>query len=200
MDPARDGTKNEPTFSKRMESAPVFDKSDVKKSGSTNYLKWGGLACIGVLALIVIIVLSGRAITGYSTYSAMTASGVPEQYVTDMTALASAKSAAEADAINARAQASAAQQERDTELAKITQERDSHAATKAALQSDLEKSQTNANTLQEELTTKRTAFADAARRLCCVQRVLDPKINSYAITTQGTVACMTDGSGTKISC
>jgi hypothetical protein len=198
MDPARDNGKSEqPVFAKRMEDAPIMGKEG---SRGTNYLKWGGLACIGLIALILIIILGGRAMTGYSTYSAMTANGVPEQYATDMTALASAKSAAEAQAAAAQAAASKAQQERDTELAKIAQERESHAATKAALQSDLERSQEISNALQTELDTKESAFEDSSNRLCCIQRVLDPKITGYAITTEGTVACVIDGSGTDISC
>jgi len=208
MDPERDheNTKNEPVFSKRIENAPLLDKNhgerghSPKRDDKGTYLKWGGLAALGLIALITIIILGGRAITGYNTYTDMKASGVPAEYASNMQALADAKAAAERDAEQARTEAAEALRARDAELAKIAQERESHAATKEALGRDLERAITAGNAAIEDLQVLEPAFEDAARRLCCVQRAIDPAITGYTITSQNKVACVTDNSGTRISC
>lgn len=209
MDPERDQekapSKNEPVFSKRIESAPLLEKNHFEKhpahrDDKGNYLKWGGIVALGIIALITIIILGGRAVTGYNTYSDMQASGVPKEYASNMAALAAAKAAAEAETEAARAEQAAAQERATTELAKIAQERESHAATKATLESDLERSRTTSNALQEEVQVLEPAFQDAARKLCCVQRAINPAITGYDITEENTVVCVSDNSGTRISC
>lgn len=197
MDPGRNGSSSDeaPHFSKRIEEAPVME-SPKSSGGKAKYI---GLAVLGLVVLALLVFLGSRAITGYAVYGAMQESGVPAQYVTDMQKLASDLADAQATASEAVSRAEQAQENLANEQKKITQERESHAATKAALEADVERYQSSLRQAEKELSNAETSLTDAAKRLCCVQRaVSDSSIDSYTIA-DGAVSC-TQGGDTPLSC
>jgi predicted nuclease with TOPRIM domain len=109
--------------------------------------------------------------------------------------------AAKNDAQAKLAEVQARSQELQTCLEKAESERNMSKKLVDSLGDDLGDAKTELNACEEKLETVEgleAVVADAARRLCCVKRVDDPSIDSYAITDDR-INCVAGGEK-KIAC
>jgi hypothetical protein len=189
--------------------------------GKRWYWIGGGIAVVVIAALLFVFLIK-PAYTGYSVYSALKEKGTPDAYIKDVTSLSSDKAAAEAGKASAEAAAAQAKRLADDAQKNAADAQRQYASCTASLDScktdaaaakkqsdDLVKSLGNdLGTLRADLQScmqnitqaqeSEAVIADAARRLCCVQRVENSAINSYNIDG-GRIVCATDGKK-SISC
>lgn len=166
-----------------------------RPSGGSRWLVWGGTALVLILLFVFFI---RPAWVGYQTYQAMQESGVPAEYALTMSDFQLRTESAEAKA----AQAEAAMRAAQSEETQATQDRDAakaqYDAYIASFQSDSAAKAEALATCEENLEAQEPALADAARRICCVQRVDNPAISGYEIQDQK-IVCVTEG-GEGINC
>ena len=177
---------NDPVVKHRGAPAPKRRDpwDDARPSGGGKWLLWGGIVIVAILALVLI----GRpAVTGYRTYRVMQDSGVPEEYALRMTALQQATAAMD----SARAASQQCATDRDAAKAQYD-------AYVASFQEDIAIKDQAISACEDDLETQEPALKDAARRICCVQRVDNPAITGYEIQ-DGRVVCVAEG-GESISC
>ena len=156
-------------------------------------LPWGwiilGLIVVGAIAFLAI-----PAIRGYTTYAALHDYGVPEQYVSDIQGLADAYARTGAE-LNITKEGLATC---TTGYATCTQDLNGQKALVESLGVDLVTRGGELETCNQLSAEKDAAVADAARRICCIQRVENPAISGYALI-DGKISCVTDG-GDSIDC
>lgn len=164
---------------------------------------WWLAGALIALLLAFFVILPGY--RGYQVYRAMHEAGVPDTYATDMVGLQTAKEKAElgaqsaiATATEAERQRAAAQESLDQCMARSAQEKDAAGERIEALEDGLAAAKDDLAACTAGAQAKDAVIADAARRICCVQRVDNPSINGFVIT-DGRIACVMDG-GTAISC
>jgi hypothetical protein len=177
----------------------IRPRGEPKRSNA--WVWWvGGIIILGILIFFII-----PAIKGYNVYTAMRAADVPEQYVTDMSGLNRDKTAAEQQS----AADKAALEKKDIEL---TTNRETLGSCKKDLNACAQDSANREKEAQDliESLSKDVAdakngqeangitIADAARRICCAQRIENPSINSYSVVNDK-IVCVQDG-GTALTC
>lgn len=194
---------NEPVIKHRpMAAAPAQGApkrrdpwGDDRAPAASKWVVWGGIALVVILLFVFLL---RPAWVGYQTYKAMEDSGVPGEYALKMDEYRTRAELAEAQA----AQAVAAMQAAKAEETRAVQDRDA-AKTQydeylASFQQDSQSKAAALDSCEEALNMQEPALADAARRICCVQRVDNPAINGYEIQ-DGRITCVTDG-GDEIDC
>ena len=122
--------------------------------------------------------------TGYAVYGAMEESGIPSTYATNMIGL-------QTELTNNKDQLAQTKTDLDTARAAkdaALQQTQSLASANDGLTSKLSESETLATALEQERDEARSALQESARQLCCVQRVLNPQIDSYGLE-KGVIVC-----------
>jgi chromosome segregation ATPase len=174
------------------------------------------------LVLLVTIFFVKPAFTGYATYQAMQESGVPDDYATDMVKLQAAVETAQAAQAEAERAQAAAEAERDAALGEktkamssLTQVQDQTEAQLTAAVEQAKQQQALVESMDEdrratqelleryendvkEVESLREVAENAARRLCCIQRVENPDIDSYNIDDDR-IICASGGEN-ELSC
>lgn len=153
---------------------------------------WIIILLVALIAGSVIFAIP--AYKGYKAYSAMTDSGVPETYVEDMKGLA-AENARLALLVN-ETQSALEQSKKDYGV--CVQEKNAKEELVVSLGVDLQARKTELDSCTTQVETDASAIANAARRICCIQRVENPAISGYTVL-DSKISCVTEG-GESISC
>lgn len=179
----------------------IFDREEQQRSVPPSVL-WA-------IAVVVVAILIGffavPAYKGYTVYSAMKESGVPETYMTDMVRFQQEKTAAELIAKTAAEKSAEAETKRAAAESNLvvcreeaSEERDLSEQRIDEMSADLDLASKDLSSCMEQQGADKAVISDAARRLCCAQRVENPAINGYVVSGDK-IACVQDG-GTPVSC
>ncbi len=170
------------------------------------------LGIVLIIFLFVSIIIPGY--RGYKIYSALNGK-VSENYITNITLLTQDKAKAESLAIDAqnsvidaqkiakdaKLQMTLVQEKYDKCVVELESSKNQSKILTKSLAEDVSKLTTDVAACKSQLgevESKDAIINDAARRLCCMQRVDNPSINSYSLTNDK-ISCQKDGT-LKLNC
>jgi cell division protein FtsB len=186
---------------KHSDTAKKRSPHDGPASHAISWIVVGGVA----VALLLFIFLGLPAMKGYNVYKAMKASGVPEEYATDMQGLSARLAELEAEASAAAQQRdSVAEQlttvelERQRVQSNVTAENQRLDRLLTICTSDANNAKNSLRACQDERDGNDAIIEDAARRICCIARYNDPSITGYEIRSNS-IVCVSKG-GQPVNC
>jgi len=213
-EPKRNEPAKEPQHKSEAPRGVRIDVHSREDPGPDRFWWYVGVGVIVLILVVLFLIIPG--VKGYKAYRAMQQSGVPETYVTNMAKLIEDKQIAEAkqaaleternvalaDAQQSLETLSSCQNNIDTCKSEAASQKKQCDALIDSFSKDADTLKSDLATCQQEVKTaadKTTAvISDAARRLCCVQRVENPASNSYAVV-ESRIVCVQDG-GKPITC